>query len=78
MMARMTTPLGFPDAPACPLLGLAVDPRTHYSFPHPDHRCYAGRLANVVEPTRQARYCLSADFASCDWYQARIDSGQKQ
>jgi LysM repeat protein len=73
----MATPLDIPDAPACPLLGLAVDARTHYSFPHADHRCDAGLPPNVVEPMRQTRYCLSADFASCDRYRGWFESGAK-
>jgi len=60
------------DAPACPFLGLAVDARTRFTFPHPDHRCSAGPRPSAVAQAYQARYCLTVDFASCDLYRARV------
>ena len=65
-MTRGTPDL--PDASACPLLGLADDPRTRFTFPHPGHRCHAGSRPSVVVPGWQATRCLSADFATCDQY----------
>jgi hypothetical protein len=60
-----------PDAPACPLLGLAVDRRTRYTFPHSGHRCYATGSPGTTEPGHQSTYCLSPDFAACERYPAR-------
>ena len=57
------------DAPGCPLLGLAADQRTRYTYPDPAHRCYA-RLPGAIEPGRQVAYCLSVAFVTCDRYGA--------
>jgi hypothetical protein len=54
------------DAPACPLLGLAVDRRSHYTFPHPGHRCFATQPPGTTGPDRQSAYCLTAGFDACD------------
>jgi hypothetical protein len=69
MMAWMTTPLNIPEAPACPLLGLVADPRTHYTFPHPDHRCHAESSPNTIEPGHQSAYCLAIAFIACGRYE---------
>ena len=58
-----------PDASSCPLLGLADDPRTRFTFPHPGHRCHAGSRPSAVVPGWQATRCLSSGFATCDRYQ---------
>jgi hypothetical protein len=29
------------DAPVCPLLGLAADRRSQFTYPHPGHLCFA-------------------------------------
>ena len=71
-MTRGTPDL--PDAPACPLLGLADDPRTRFTFPHPGHRCHAGSRPSAVVPGWQATRCLSTVFATCDQYRARAAS----
>ena len=60
-----------PDAPGCPLLGLAVDRRTRYTFPHPGHRCYASGSPTTIEPGHQSTYCLSLEFMACDRYRVR-------
>jgi hypothetical protein len=60
--------LDWPDAPACPLLGLAGDPRTHFTFPHPGHRCHALRSPGSIDTARQSTYCLSRGFTACDRY----------
>jgi hypothetical protein len=57
-----------PDAPGCPLLGLAADPRSHFTYPHPGHRCFAKNRPAATDASRQATYCLSFDFAACDRY----------
>ena len=60
--------LDLPDAPACPLLGLAGDPRTHFTFPHPGHRCHAMRSPGSIDARRQSTYCLSRGFTACERY----------
>jgi hypothetical protein len=59
-----------PEAPACPLLGLAVDPRTRFTFPHPSHRCHASRKLLTIDRGRQSGYCLSSEFANCERFRA--------
>ncbi len=66
-----------PDPQACPLLGLVGDSRTHYTFPHPGHRCHAGRSPGRVDLARQSSYCLSANFVSCGLYKAREAARQR-
>ena len=68
------------DAPACPFLGLATDPRSHFTYPNPVHRCFTGRRPATTDAFRQAKYCLN-DYAACDRYQARhgrVPAGQSQ
>jgi hypothetical protein len=67
-----------PDSPACPLLGLAADRRTHFTYPHPGQRCFARNRPDTTDAGRQAMYCLSLDFRACDRYetwQRRAESG---
>ena len=59
-----------PDAPACPLLGLAVDPRTRFTYPHPGHRCHASYKLKTIDLARQSSYCLSSGFADCERFRA--------
>ena len=59
-----------PDPPACPALGLADDRRSHFTYPHPGHRCFAKGDAAKADPRRQATFCLSPEFASCDRFRA--------
>jgi LysM repeat protein len=59
-----------PDAPACPLLGLAADRRSHFMYPHPGHRCFATQHPATTDARRQATYCLSPGYTACDRYQA--------
>jgi hypothetical protein len=59
-----------PEVPACPLLGLAADPRSHFTYPHPGHRCFARKDAAPADARRQSAYCLSPDFSACDRYRA--------
>ena len=63
------------DASACPLLGLEGDRRTHYTFPHPGHRCFATQPPRTTVPDRQSGYCLSGDFARCDRFVAWMGRG---
>ena len=66
-----STQLDGSDVPACPLLGLAADRRSHFTYPHPGHRCYATDRATPADAVRQATYCLSLDHTTCDRYLAR-------
>lgn len=59
-----------PESPACPLLGLAADPATHFTFAQGDHRCHARGRPKALAPDVQASRCLTAEFASCDRYRA--------
>jgi len=63
-----------PDAPACPLLGLLDDRRSHFTYPHRQHRCYAGGHPKRVDVARQTSYCLAFDFAACDRFRAWTNS----
>lgn len=60
-----------PDAPVCPLLGLAADRRSHFTYPHPGHRCFATEHPATTDARRQVTYCLSPGYTACDRYQAR-------
>lgn len=71
-MARMTSfASDEPDPPACPLLGLAADRRSHFTFPHPGHRCFASKHPATTDANRQASYCLSVEFPACDRFRAQ-------
>ena len=59
------------DAPVCPLLGLTTDRRSHFTYPHPGHRCFAKGRPASTDASRQARYCLSANYTACDRFAAR-------
>jgi len=67
-----------PDAPACPFIGLAGDPATRFTFPHPSHRCSAGSKSSSVAHTHQATFCLTEGFASCDRYRSWLAPGSKR
>jgi LysM repeat protein len=66
-----------PDPPACPLLGLAADPRTRFTFAHPDHRCHATRRPSTTDLARQSRFCLSTSFADCERFRAFLPRPEK-
>jgi LysM repeat protein len=59
-----------PDAPACPFLGIAADRRSHFTFPHPAHRCYVKGHASSTDARRQTNFCLTNGYASCDRYRS--------
>lgn len=59
------------DAPACPFLGLAADRHSRFTYPHPGHRCFATKHPATSDAGRQATFCLSLDFTTCDRYPAR-------
>jgi LysM repeat protein len=58
------------EPPACPFLGLVTDPRSHFTYPHPAHRCFAANRPVTADVRRQTTYCLSLDFETCDRYVA--------
>ena len=58
------------DPPSCTLLGLAADPRTHFTYPHPAHRCFATKQPATTDLRRQQAFCLSSAFVDCDRYLA--------
>ena len=66
--------IGGPDALACPHLGLAADPRSHFIYPHPDHRCFVQDRMAATDPGRQATYCLSGSYAGCDRFRVALAS----
>ncbi len=68
LMARVE--LDLLDAPGCPLLGLAADRRSHFTYPHPGHRCFATGRPATTDARRQATYCLSPGYTACDRYRA--------
>ncbi len=59
-----------PDPPACTLLGLVDDPRSHFTYPHQAHRCFASKSAQTTDLRRQQVFCLSGEFVECDRYLA--------
>jgi LysM repeat protein len=68
-MVWMGTPEGeIPDPPACTLLGLVDDPRSHFTYPHQAHRCFASKSAQTTDLRRQQVFCLSGEFVECDRY----------
>ncbi len=66
------TPL--PAPVACPYLGLAADPGSHYAYPHEAHRCYAPPVggappaAQSIDLEYQVTYCLAAGHTACSRY----------
>jgi LysM repeat protein len=66
--------MGGPDALACPHLGLAADPRSHFTYPHPGHRCFVKDRAAVTDPGCQATHCLSGSYTGCDRYRVALAS----
>ena len=55
---------------ACPWLGLANDPATHFSFPSAMQRCHAEARTRTIEQAKQARHCLTAEHPACSWYRS--------
>jgi hypothetical protein len=61
----------FDEPAACPFLGLATDPRSHFTYPHPGHRCFAANRPATADARRQSAFCLNTTFPTCDRYVAR-------
>jgi LysM repeat protein len=58
------------DAPACFLLGIVDDRRSHFTYPHPAHRCFAAKRPQTTDLHRQQVFCLTPGFVGCDRYLA--------
>ena len=69
--------LDWVDPPTCPFLGLAGDSRSHYTYPHPGHRCFATGRPASADARRQTTFCVTPGYAACDRYQARQRSDQR-
>jgi hypothetical protein len=54
-----------PSSDACPYLGLADDPPTHFVFPVAGHRCYSGPKPLKIVLPHQESHCLTPDFRDC-------------
>jgi LysM repeat protein len=57
-----------PPAGACPFLGLAADPASHFDFPSSEHRCRSAASPVYVELAHQGTYCLTSRHVSCARY----------
>ena len=68
--------LGRSPEAACPLLGLRMDPDSHFSMPVDEHRCQAGRKPAEIDTGRQREVCLSGAFATCERLLARPDAAE--
>ncbi len=55
---------------ACPWLGLANDPATHFSFPSAMQRCHAEVRPWTIDAAKQARHCLTAEHPACSRYRS--------
>ena len=64
----VTDPANVSAANACPYLGLADDPATHFAFPSGAQRCHAGRRPLTIDLPKQARDCLTAAHVTCPRY----------
>ena len=60
---------------ACPLLGLAADRGSHFTYAHPGHRCFASRRPTTPDARHQSAYCLGGPFEECDRYRHRSAAG---
>ena len=62
----MTSPdLAIAGPEACPYLGLADDPRTHFAFATPGHRCHVKAKQIPIDLGHQSSYCLSTRYPAC-------------
>jgi hypothetical protein len=50
---------------ACPQLGFADEPGSHYDRPTAVHRCYVSGSREAVSILEQRQYCLNGEFESC-------------
>ena len=64
-----------PVAQSCPFLGLPDDRATHFTYPHPGHRCLAKRRAAEIELDYQAGYCLADSYTTCARYEEGLRRG---
>ena len=64
------------EPPVCPLLGLAGDPATHFTFPTAGHRCQATGRPAPIELAQQGALCLSATYPDCHLFRQAVDAGR--
>ncbi|MHB8399905.1 MAG: LysM peptidoglycan-binding domain-containing protein [Candidatus Limnocylindrales bacterium] len=64
------------EPPVCPLLGLAGDAATHFTFPTAGHRCHATGRPAPIELAQQGALCLSATYPDCRLFQQAVDAGR--
>jgi LysM repeat protein len=55
--------------PACPFVAFAEEPDSRAGVPDHRHRCYAQEPPEPRARAHQERFCLSAGFASCAYFQ---------
>lgn len=63
---------------ACPYLGLASDPRTHYAFPSRANCCHTHQPALLIDLDYQSAYCLSDRWPTCSLYQTARRKGVRR
>jgi hypothetical protein len=64
-----------PPAHACPKLGFADDPVSHFARPTALHRCFATGSISPVSTIEQRDLCLSGGFAMCPRLRAALGDG---
>jgi hypothetical protein len=55
---------------ACPKLGFADDPASHFRRPTAVHRCFASGSVQPVSTLEQREFCLSGEHPACPRFQA--------
>lgn len=68
MTSVPSAPSGATTDQACPYLGLAGDPASHFAFPSGAQRCHAGGHPTPLAPAKQARDCLTSQHVTCPLY----------
>jgi hypothetical protein len=75
-IASRSTLIPVPATPipavACPKLGFADDPMSHFSRPTAVHRCYANGPQEAVSTLEQREFCLSERYGTCPRLRAAI------
>lgn len=60
----------------CPLLGLAHDSRTRFTFATAAHRCHAGLNPSAMDLGYQGTFCLTAAYPGCRRFRAAQAAGR--
>ena len=62
----------------CPYLGLGEDPSTHFTFPDPEHLCFALGRSAAVDLVFQGTHCLTKEYPHCArFFAAEERSGRR-